>query len=176
MARDLSQYTRLGNYLFDQNKFLDRCDEQPDGCILWQGGQHRQGYGMCSGVRIHDDRRIMQVAHRVSMMFKLNRELHHDEFVIHTCSNNLCVNPAHLKIGDYYTKVEVMVSKGHTWHHHKRNTVPAKQQGRRYKWTEDQIRFARINTTRVVAEQFGITRQQASKMRYECRHAYRWLD
>ena len=59
MARDLSRYTRLGNYLFDQNKFLDYCDEQPDGCILFRGGRHRQGYGMCSGIRVHDDKRIV---------------------------------------------------------------------------------------------------------------------
>ena len=176
MARDLSRYTRIGNYLLNQNRFLDQCDEQPDGCILWTGGRHRQGYSMVSGIRISDMKRIMQVGHRVAMMFKLNRELHHDEFVIHTCDNNLCVNPRHMILGDYYTKNEVMIAKGHTYHHHKKGLPPRKQLGRQYKWTEDEIRFARANDTRAIAARFNITRTAAGKMRYECRKCYRWLD
>ena len=175
MARDLSRYTRLGNYLFDMNRFLDCCDEQPDGCILWTGGRHRQNYGMMSGVRISDDKRIMQVAHRVSMMFKLNRELKREENVIHLCSNNLCVNPKHLLVGDTYKRSEIMVAKGHTWHHHKKNLEPRKQLGRNYKWTEEEILFARHNDTKTIAKRFGISRVNAGKMRYECRKCYKWL-
>jgi hypothetical protein len=176
MARDLTKYVKLGNYMFNQEAFLDKCSEQPDGCILWTGGRHRQGYGFVCGVRISDDKRIMQVAHRVSMMFKLRRELDHAEFVIHTCSNNLCVSPAHLILGDYYVKNEVMLAKGHTYQTHRKGLPIRKQAGRKYKWTEEEIRFARGSDTRAIAERFGITREQAGKMRYECRNLYRWLD
>ena len=176
MARDLSRFTRLGNYMFDMNKFLDKCDDQPDGCILWTGGRHRQGYGMVCGIRISDNKRIMQVAHRVSMMFKHNRDFQHDEFIVHTCENQLCVNPAHLIIGDAYTRAEQMVAKGHTWHHHRKGLPVRKQEGRKYKWTEEEIRFARDNDTRVIAARFGITREKAGKMRWECRTLYKWLE
>jgi hypothetical protein len=174
--KDLSKFTRLGNYLFNMEAFLDKCDEQPDGCILWTGGRHRQGYSMVCGYRVTDNKRIMQVGHRVSMMFKLNRELARTENVIHTCSNNLCVAPAHLIVGDTFKRAEVMMTKGHTWHYHRKNLPPAKQLGREYKWTEEQIRYARENSTRHIATRFNITRIEAGKMRYECRKCYKWLE
>ena len=178
MTRNRDQFTRLGKYLFNQSSFLDKCAEQPTGCITWQGAQHRQGYGMVSGYRVSDNKRIMQVSHRVSMMFKLKRELHHDEFVIHTCENNLCVNPEHLIIGDYYAKDRVMIAKGHVQHRHrgaKSHLPPRRQQNRRYRYTDDEIRYIRQADTRDLARIYNITRQAASKLRYECRIRYRWL-
>jgi hypothetical protein len=174
MARDLSQFIKLGNYLFNQNAFLDKCKEQPNGCITINSGRHRQGYRMVCGIRISDNKHIMQVAHRVSMMFKLNRELDHNEFVIHTCSDLSCVNPAHLIIGNYYTKNEIMIAKGNN-HNHQRNHEPKRQLRRRYKWSDEQIRFARTNTTSAIVREYNMSRTAASKMRYECCRLYRWL-
>jgi hypothetical protein len=175
MPKDISQFTRLGKYLFHQTRFLKNCQEQPDGCIVWTGCGHRQGYGMVSGYRVTDNQRIMQVAHRVSMMFRLRRELTREENVIHLCNNMRCVNPEHLMVGDVYQRAEVMIAKGHAPNQARRTQEPRRQLRRRYKWSDEQIRFARVNTTGAIVREYGLTRTAASKMRYECCRLYRWL-
>jgi hypothetical protein len=79
---------------------------QPNGCINWTGGKHRQGYGMYGFLRISTHKAGMNVVHRTAMMIKLNRELVKGEEVIHTCKNSLCINPAHLLLGDISTRME----------------------------------------------------------------------
>lgn len=171
-------YTRFGDYLFRENTLLDGLQIQPNGCITWQRGCHIQGYGMMGGFRISDKKRIMQVVHRVAMMFKLKRPLHHDEFVIHTCNDQLCANPRHLVLGDYYVKDKVMVQKGHNAHRVKGarpNQKYIKQKNRKYKRTDEEIIFMRTNDTRDIAKRYNITRTEASKWRYNAKTRYLWL-
>jgi len=171
-------YTQFGDLLFSEQVLLSNLKEQPNGCITWQAGKHRQGYGMMGGYRISENKRIMTVAHRVAMMFKLGRELKHDDFVIHTCHDNLCCNPRHLILGDYYVKDRVMVQKGNANHRVKgaRADYPVKKQAnRKYKYTDEEILWIRGADTRDIAKKYNIDRQSASKMRYDCKIRYKWL-
>ena len=172
------KYTQIGNLLFSEQVLLSNLQPQPNGCITWCAGQHRQGYGMMGGYRVSDNKRIMTVAHRVAMMFKLGRELAHDEFVIHTCDDNLCCNPQHLILGDYYVKDKIMVQKGHAVHRLRGARAGCdikKQANRKYKYTDEEILWIRSADSRDIAAKYNTDRQSASKIRYECRIRYRWL-
>lgn len=180
--RDLSGYTTFGNVMFNLD-FLDKLkDPTPDanGCITWQagrGGRHRQGYLMMGGYRINDDKRFMTVAHRVEAMRKFGRELTHDDFVIHTCSNVACLNPDHLILGDYRTQRQVMKANGRTGmigKAQKRAGVDYKQ-NRKYKYTEDQLRWIRKSTIEEIMYQLDLTKVQAERLRSGVRSGYKWL-
>ena len=171
-------YTQFGDLLFSEETLLNNLQAQPNGCITWTAGKHRQGYGMMGGYRISDNKRIMTVAHRVAMMFKLKRQLTHDDFVIHTCQDNLCCNPQHLILGDYYVKDQIMVQKGHANHRVRgaRAGLPLKKQAnRKDKWSEEEIVFIRTSDTRDIAARFNVSREIAGKMRWECKQRFRWL-
>jgi len=81
-----------------------------NGCIEWQGGMHRQGYGMCGAWRKADGVKIMTTTHRIAARFKFKRAISSSEMVIHTCSNMSCCNPDHLILGDRYDIHRVMAA------------------------------------------------------------------
>ena len=79
--------------------------KKTDGCWLWTGTRHRQGYGLLTvGGR-------PLKAHRASFLLA-NGYLMTDMKVLHTCDNPPCVNPAHLRLGTQADNVADMVAKG----------------------------------------------------------------
>lgn len=92
-----------------QRYFHSHVKEDDSGCHLWQAGKNNIGYGL---FRYHDK---MQSSHRVAM--KIEGHNIDGKIVYHTCDNYHCVNPAHLKIGNYYDKAAVTVSKGRAGTH-----------------------------------------------------------
>jgi len=180
MTRNLNLYTQLGNLLFNFN-YIDRHIDwtaDANGCYNWTGATHRQGYGMVGGIRQRENQRFMTVVHRPLMMRHLGRELTHDEFVIKRCSNMRCCNVDHYVIGDYYTQREIMKQNGRS------NTCGSglfKQAGiyykqnRKYKYTEDQLRFLRRANTREIAQEFNITRTRACALKAYARKGFKWL-
>ena len=93
-----SKYTQYGDVFVDVKRFKERLEPDGEGCLIWTGACHHQGYGMTGLIRAHDKTRIMGTAHRVAMRMKLNRELTPDERVIHLCNNPKCCHPDHLAI------------------------------------------------------------------------------
>jgi uncharacterized protein YunC (DUF1805 family) len=179
MKKDMSLYTQFGNCLFNLNFFKKNQEPGKNGCINWTGGTHRQGYGMCGGIKVDTQKRFMTVAHRIAAMVKFGRELTHDEFVIHTCKkhNNLCVNPDHLILGDYAKKTEVMIAAGRLGiKKGSRRRTFCQKQNRTYKRTEDEIRWVRTATPKEISEKFGITRARASSWQLAAIEGYKWLD
>jgi hypothetical protein len=89
------RYTRIGDVWVNMTKYREKIQPAANGCLLWTGPRHRQGYGMV-GVLDNNSTRKMTVVHRVAMRIKLNRALTTEDDVLHACGNNLCCNPSHL--------------------------------------------------------------------------------
>jgi len=180
--RDLTDYTQFGNVLFNLEKLDGLKDPKPDanGCITWregEGGRHRQGYLMMGGIRIDSNERFMTVAHRVEAMRKFKRELFHDDFVIHTCSNVKCLNPDHLILGDYRTQRKVMKDNGRTGNIGRAPKVAGVEykQNRKYKYTEEEILWMRSAPCQDIAAKYNISNTRASRLKHGMKIGYKWL-
>lgn len=88
-----------------KEKIIKNICVDENGCWIWQGSKHRQGYGNLSY------KRIPSLAHRVSWMVHRG-EIPKDMKVCHSCDVTSCVNPEHLFIGTQKNNVEDAISKG----------------------------------------------------------------
>lgn len=170
-------YTKIGNFLFkaDRLKRDIKIDPATD-CHVWQGASHRQGYGMMGYVDDRTQSGNMTVVHRLAMMLHLNRELDSQEFVIHKCHNQKCVNPAHLILGDSSERYKVMVEKGH---YNPGTGVKVRgvteKQNRSYKYSEEEILWIRQAKAKEIAERYNIDRVKAANLRWGMRNGFKWL-
>lgn len=76
----------------------------PDACWPWMGGLNASGYGVTrfGGIRKSAHRLSYELAHG---------PLGANEWVLHTCDNRKCVNPAHLYKGHAKENAADMVSR-----------------------------------------------------------------
>ena len=179
-GRPYGQYTLVGNLLINLDGYHKRLGATTaQGCILWTGPWHRQGYGMIGARRADNNKRVMTVAHRITAMLHFGRALTSQEFVIHTCSNVRCQEPTHLIIGDYSQKAKIMHANGRSNYCGNRvnhpNHPPAKQANRKYRYTEEEILWTRIASSEDIAARYNITKTRAAHMRFEMRTHYKWL-
>lgn len=66
-------------------------------CWEWGGGTNERGYGILqTGTRVQQS---YTKAHRLSYAIEHEVDLHSSQFILHSCDNPPCVNPAHLRIG-----------------------------------------------------------------------------
>ena len=91
------RYTQVGNIWVNMQKYKERLEPATNGCLVYKGPRHRQGYAMI-GILNAQGQRKMTVAHRVAMRIKLGRELATNDDVRHACDNLACCNPSHLYI------------------------------------------------------------------------------
>lgn len=85
--------------LADEKRFWDKVDtSSPCGCWMWRGTKSSSGYGAFRiGSRTDGTRRRVS-AHRHAYELK-NGPIPHGLYVLHSCDEPFCVNPAHLRIG-----------------------------------------------------------------------------
>lgn len=175
--RNKHEYSQVGDLLIKLDAYNAKLIPQANGCIEWRGPFHRQGYGMFSGIRITDERRIMMTAHRLAMKLKLNRELDVKEFVIHTCGNPKCVNPDHLILGDASVRYKEMCKQGRNPPRIRgKHTKDHKKQNRKYRYTDEEMLWIRYATKAEIAAKYGVTEERAATMRWSMRTNYRWLN
>src|SRR5688572_10264945 len=82
--------------VFEENIFYS-----PDGCWLWIGSTHKNGYGLFK----------QTFAHRYSYVL-YKGEIENKLFVCHSCDTPLCVNPNHLFLGSQTDNLRDMTLKG----------------------------------------------------------------
>lgn len=170
------EYTYIGDTAINEGKFFSRLVTDANGCHVWKGGTHRQGYGMFNVYNTKLQKRQMNVVHRIAMMLHLGKELGRYEFVIHEfCDNQMCCNPAHMIVGTGEDRNRVQYAKGH-YPSKGKGPNAIKKQNRKYKWTDDQMRYIRDHTTTEIAAKFGVTKSAAGNMKHSVKNRYKWLD
>jgi hypothetical protein len=173
--RDAHEYTIIGNVAIHEPNFFSRLITDSNGCHVWQGGTHRQGYGMTSTYNVAQNLRQMNVAHRVAMMLELGRELDSKEFVIHEfCDNQLCCNPEHMIVGDASDRNRVQYAKGRRPTKFK-SGEQLKKQNRAYKHTEEEMRIMKYGTKEEIMKHFKCSKSQACHYQYKMKKGYKWL-
>ena len=76
------------------------------GCWNWTASTIGKGYGQCHVRHLRE-----RFAHRVAYM-AFRGAIPPDTDVLHTCDNRLCVNPAHLFLGNKKDNAQDMKAKG----------------------------------------------------------------
>jgi transcriptional regulator with XRE-family HTH domain len=96
----------IKNYRHQRNKafFETRFEKgRPNECWIWEAAKNELGYGLFN-------REGFWYAHRASYSYYIG-EIPDKKFVLHTCDNPPCINPAHLIIGDAKENIKDAVKK-----------------------------------------------------------------
>lgn len=128
----------------------------PDACWVWTANKLPSGYGVIGLGKLG---RRQVLAHRVSY------ELHYGPiaprmFVLHSCDNPSCVNPAHLRQGTPQDNMLDMIAKG-------RKVVPFGSDHFCARLDAEKVREIRTSTETNVAlaERFGVNPSAISNVR-----------
>jgi hypothetical protein len=95
-------FTKFTLEKFWKNVKLGTAEE----CWAWLGGRTSKGYGEA------DRDGGACYAHRLSWMISNKQEIPVGLFVLHSCDNPSCVNPAHLHLGTAGDNAREMVTRG----------------------------------------------------------------
>jgi hypothetical protein len=87
-------------------RFWSKVDKSGE-CWNWTGALHSGGYGMFKPASTKSAVR----AHHYSWQH-LHGPIPKDRWVLHTCDNRKCVNPAHLYLGTHQDNMNDMVQRG----------------------------------------------------------------
>ena len=82
-------------------------EENENGCLEWQRGKYRRGYGVCEK-GIGDGSRY---SHRVAWVLT-HGIIPDGRLVLHHCDNRICGNPAHLYVGTPAENTRDMLTRG----------------------------------------------------------------
>lgn len=165
---------QVGKYIINEQKFFSRMIEDTNGCLTWTGGKHVQGYGMFNLYNTEVNKKQMNVVHRIAMMLELGQELGRYDFVIHNCDNPLCCNPKHMFVGTPEDRNRVAREKGHVQTRWKTGNA-IKKQNRKYKYSDDQMRFIRDNPPEASMEKYNMTRKAVVYLKDRFSKGYKWL-
>ncbi len=138
----------------------------PDACWPWMGALNSSGYGVIREPSQPDGRDGRAVrTHRVTWQ-EYRREALIDLYVLHTCDNRRCCNPAHLWLGTHLDNMQDMRAKGRS----KGEACP------RAKLTETEVRAIRTDsrTNAQLSRDLGIPESTIWSIR--ARRSWQHLD
>ena len=90
------------------SRFHAMYEKATNGCWNWIGGKSGNGYGVFHVV--HSGKQKSEKSNRAAWRL-LKGEDAGDRFVLHTCDNRACVNPAHLYLGDHTKNMRDMTDR-----------------------------------------------------------------
>lgn len=126
-----------------EDRFWERVDKRtPDECWEWQGNKTPRGYGTIG------DRDDSLYAHRLSYIFA-HGEIPDGLYILHSCDNPGCVNPAHLRTGTQQDNINDALERGR---------IPKGEKSTSAKLTQEQAeQIRKLN-------QEGVSYKRLSKM------------
>jgi hypothetical protein len=161
---------------WEENTF----DTDENGCISWKGmGRHPQGYGMVMIWDAKTGKRKMSLAHRLAYKIHVDSMITAGDFIIQTCGNKLCVNPAHLFRGSSSAdsinlkKARGVYNKRQASYAHLRS-----QPNHIYKHTVEELIWASSRPIKEIQAKYNLSYEAARRLRY-CGGAtgrgFKWL-
>lgn len=152
-------YTKMSraHYCSLACRYWSKVDKRGDDeCWGWNGSKHYFGYGMFGEEKAGKAKAY--TAHTVSWMLANGREIPDGMFVLHSCDNPECSNPAHLRLGTPQDNIDDMVRKGR--HQHGENHPLAKL-------TDDQVRQIRADKRKLddIAREVGLRPNTISRIK-----------
>ena len=181
--RRRTQHTQVGDVLVNITLFWNKVDiGTPNECWNWNSdARHAQGFGLFNyRVALTDERKI-GTAHRLAYRIANGCALTPDQVVIHTCDNEACCNPRHLKIGGGLADVIAQKRINGTYTNGNGNLAYRHQHpqlGRRYRYTVEQMIYSRYHKAAEWAQHFGLTLHEGKmcKNYSDRRWGYPWLN
>ena len=89
---------------------FSRCRKNENGCLIWEGSRHTQGYGLIGFKGKNAS------VHRLVFALEHGRSLDSLQHICHTCDEPPCANPAHLFEGTHQDNMADKVAKGRCSH------------------------------------------------------------
>ena len=94
-----------------KKKFCSKFKISDSGCWEWIGPTNSTGYGYFYLGKEHEGGIKGTGAHRASY-YLFKGQIPEGKFVLHTCDNRKCVNPAHLFLGSQIDNMQDCIQKG----------------------------------------------------------------
>ena len=124
-------------------------------CWIWKGAKVKKGYGIFTDASTTVNIRGKTIsAHRYSYQLHYG-DLQNGDFVLHSCDNPECTNPAHLRKGTQSENIKEAIAK-------RRKFVPVAkgEENPRSKLTEEQVRFIKSHPElghKYIGDMFGLS-------------------
>ena len=179
--KDMTCIETFGPVMFNTRTWEENTQvvDPVTGCIPWQGGAwHVQKYGMVTMWDAKSGKKKMTTAHRASYIMNVESSITRSDYIIHTCGNHACVNPAHLFRGtNSGDSVRIKKENGRWIKRQSRYGHRKSQVNRVYRFTVEQLIYTRNHTTREVQQYFNMSKRDSYLLRHYCNTKYglKWI-
>lgn len=133
-------------------RFEEKLEREPmSGCWLWTGTYRKPSSSYCYTNGQFTINKKHYSAHRVAYMLYVG-EIKNGAHVLHRCNNSMCVNPAHLYLGDHAQNM--------------RDMAKANRSGQSNLTNEDVLTiFSSTEKSSVLAARYGVDRCSIKRIR-----------